>query len=190
MGTVGGQGLGLITGSFFGNSGWDASLGSSGGPFTVTDTWGYDHYIVKKNYSTAYSASYPAYDSVTVSRPVGSGNIFIVESTGNYFAGIQGTTTPLGTPTAASTVTLSQSTGGDSQSLTNNAAFTLAPPSIPSGHRGQGCLDGTNGASAGVITTTGWTKVTGTPDTVSGHKFKMFWDVSDVGSYLNIVPMQ
>lgn len=68
------------------------------------------------------------------------------------------------------------------QHYTNNGAHTLAPGA--SG--GSLMLDITNGASAGPITTSGFTKVVGSFDTTSGHKFRCHASIGNGGSLLTI----
>lgn len=99
--------------------------------------------------------------------------------------GVRVTSLDLGTPTAASTVTLDP---GDRpmQHLTNNALFTLAPGS----NFGTVILDVTNGAAAGAITTSGYNKVEGSFTLTNGHKFTCLSKVGQAGSLLQIVPMQ
>lgn len=99
--------------------------------------------------------------------------------------GARVTSLSLGTPTAASTVTLDP---GDRplQHLTNNAAFTLAPGA----NTGSIILDITNGASAGAITTSGFTKVIGSFVTTNTYKFRCVVVVGNAGSTLTIQAMQ
>lgn len=99
--------------------------------------------------------------------------------------GARVTSKSLGTPTAASTVTLDP---GDRplQHLTNNAAFTLEPGT----NSGSILLEIVNGASAGAITTSGFTKVDGSFTTTSGHKFICSVVRSQNYSYLNIAALQ
>ncbi len=99
--------------------------------------------------------------------------------------GARVTSFSLGTPTAASTVTLDPG-DGPMQHLTNNAAFTLAPGS----NGGSILLDITNGASAGAITTSGFTKVVGAFTTTNGHKFRCHVSVGNAGSLLSIQALQ
>ncbi len=73
------------------------------------------------------------------------------------------------------------------QKYTNNGAHTLAPGT----NQGSYWLDITNGASAGAITTSGWTKVDGDSfDTTNAHKFACIAHISDVGSLLIVQAMQ
>lgn len=68
---------------------------------------------------------------------------------------------------------------------TNNGAHTLAPGT----NRGTIVLDITNGASAGIITISGWTKVVGTFDTTNAHVFRCFCSIGAGGSLLTIQAM-
>lgn len=78
---------------------------------------------------------------------------------------------------------------GNMQKYTNNGAHTLAPPSATGSY--SMIIDMTNGASAGAITTSSWTKVTGdTLTTTNGHKFKFYIAKGATGSHLNIQAMQ
>ena len=75
---------------------------------------------------------------------------------------------------------------GDIQHIINGGAFTLGVPT-------QDCtiaLDITNNASAGAITISAWTKVTGTFDTTNGHKFRCRLSAGNAGSLLEIQAMQ
>jgi hypothetical protein len=72
------------------------------------------------------------------------------------------------------------------QSYTNGGAHTLAPGTNYGSYR----LDITNNASAGAITTSGWTKVTGTFATTNGHKFMVYCNISEIGSALDVVALQ
>jgi hypothetical protein len=68
------------------------------------------------------------------------------------------------------------------QKVINGGAFTLAPGSNYGSYR----LDITNNASAGAVTTSGWTKVVGAFTTTNGHKFWCFCQVSELGSLITI----
>lgn len=77
---------------------------------------------------------------------------------------------------------------GNVQHYTNDGAHTLAPPS--SGN-GSIVIDVTNDSSAGAITTSGFTKVSGdTLTTTNGHKFRLFITVGNAGSHLHVQAMQ
>lgn len=77
-------------------------------------------------------------------------------------------------------------TNGNFQYGVNGGAHTLAPPT-------NNCtivLRYTNNGSAGSITTSGFTKVSGAFTTTNGHKFFCFVTKLDGDSHLNIVPLQ
>lgn len=77
---------------------------------------------------------------------------------------------------------------GNVQHYTNGGAHTLAPPS--SGN-GSIVIDMTNNGSAGAVTTSGFTKVTGDSlTTTNGHKFRLFVTVGNAGSHLHKQAMQ
>lgn len=91
-----------------------------------------------------------------------------------------------GTPAAASTYTPT-SVNGNVQHITNNAAFTLAPPANPNSFM----IEIVNGAAAGAITTTGFTRVSGDAfTTVNGHKFIASITKTNSVSHLNVKAMQ
>lgn len=99
--------------------------------------------------------------------------------------GARVTSKSLGTQTSG-TLTLDP---GDRplQHYTNNGAHTLAPGS----NTGSIILDITNGASAGAITTSGWTKVTGdTMATTNALKYRCSAIIGDGGSLLVVQAMQ
>jgi len=73
------------------------------------------------------------------------------------------------------------------QHYTANGAHTLAPGS----NIGSFLLDIINGSSAGTITTSGWTKVSGdTFTTTNAHKFRCSCSIGQQGSLLVIQAMQ
>lgn len=72
------------------------------------------------------------------------------------------------------------------QKYNNNGAHTLAPGT----NKGSIVVEITNGASAGAITTSGFTKTVGAFTTTSGHKFLCFITVSDNGSMIQIQALQ
>ncbi len=73
------------------------------------------------------------------------------------------------------------------QHATNNGAHTLAPGTV----KGSCLVDIVNGASAGAITTSGWTKVAGDSfDTTNGNKFRCHCSVGEQGSLLIVQAMQ
>lgn len=73
------------------------------------------------------------------------------------------------------------------QHYTNNGAHTLAPGAVV----GYYVLDITNGASAGAITTSGWTKVAGDSfTTTNGNKFRCSCSIGNGGSLLSVQALQ
>ena len=72
------------------------------------------------------------------------------------------------------------------QHYTNGGAHQLRPGT----GTGSCLLDITNNASAGAITTTGWTKVSGSFTTTNAHKFRCHASVGQAGSLLVIEPLQ
>lgn len=73
------------------------------------------------------------------------------------------------------------------QHYTNGGAHTLAPGS----NTGSYILDITNNASAGTITTSGFTKVSGDSfTTTNGHKFRCGVSVGNAGSLLQVQALQ
>jgi len=73
------------------------------------------------------------------------------------------------------------------QHYTNNGAHTLAPGS----NAGTYVLDITNGASAGAITVSGWTKVAGDAfTTTSGNKFRCHCSIGNAGSLIVVQALQ
>lgn len=72
------------------------------------------------------------------------------------------------------------------QKYTNGGAHTLAPGS----NVGSYLLTIVNNASAGAITTSGWTKVVGSFTTTNGHKFRCHCSITGDGSLLSIQAMQ
>jgi hypothetical protein len=107
-----------------------------------------------------------------------------IDETNTMTAGIDSDAQALGTITSG-TVTLEVDAVGKEnfKTLTANGAFTLAPPSTSSS-----CtilLQVTNGASAGTITTSGFTIVNGDAyETTSGNDY--FFHVKKVGSFTSL----
>lgn len=97
------------------------------------------------------------------------------------------TTTSYDAGTKSSGTFTPDPTLGNMQHATNNGAHTLAPP-------GSTCtmvIDYTNGASAGALTTSGFTKVSGdTYATTNTYKFRLFVSVGNAGSHLSIQAIQ
>jgi hypothetical protein len=103
-------------------------------------------------------------------------------ATSNLTAGFTTDEEDLGTVTGG-TVTL-DFTKESVKTLTANGAFTLAPPASGTGS----CeIWVTNGASAGAITTSGFTKVIGSYATTNAKKYLFQVKRSSVGSILSIV---
>lgn len=73
------------------------------------------------------------------------------------------------------------------QHYTNGGAHTLAPGSVT----GSALIDITNNGSAGSITTSGWTKVSGDSfTTTNAHKFRCSASVGNGGSLLVVQALQ
>ena len=73
------------------------------------------------------------------------------------------------------------------QHYTNGGAHTLAPGTVTS----SAIIDITNNASAGAITTSGWTKVAGDSfSTTNAHKFRCHCSVGNGGSLLIVQALQ
>ena len=89
---------------------------------------------------------------------------------------------------SSGTVTPAPATGEENiQSYTNNGAHTLAPPASPC----TVVIEITNGASAGAITTSGFTQVTGDSfTTTNGDDFMCFITKTANFSLLNVVALQ
>lgn len=108
-----------------------------------------------------------------------------VENQGPLTGGASVTSKDLGTQSSG-TLTLDM---GDRplQHYANNGAHTLAPGTTP----GAILLDITNGASAGAITVSGWTKVAGDAfTTTNGHIFRCSASVGEGGSLLVVQALQ
>jgi hypothetical protein len=108
----------------------------------------------------------------------------------NLTAGFTATADAITTPASGTTVTPSQAFG-DYHTLTNNGAFTLNPPSLTGpANCASGVIEVYNGASAGTITVSGWTKVAGSFSTTASHAFQCDYCITPRGSFLNIRAMQ
>lgn len=101
-------------------------------------------------------------------------------------AGFDGAENDLGTITTG-TVTPDQA-NGNFQHYVNNGAHTLAPPSTSNGV--AIIVQVTNAASAGAVTTSGFTKVTGSFTTTNGDDFMLTITKCNGFSHLNIVKLQ
>jgi Terminase large subunit, T4likevirus-type, N-terminal len=78
--------------------------------------------------------------------------------------------------------------GGNARKVINSGAHTLAAPSASGAY--DVWIDYTNGASAGAITESGFTKRTGDPfTTVNAAKFRCYISKSDAGAHLHVQAM-
>lgn len=131
-------------------------------------------YLLNFTFTANTSLTFPA--SGTLLTSVGNQNL-----TGGF------TVTPFSIGTVTSGTTTPSAANGQQQYLTANGAFTLGVP-------GSACsimVEVTNGASAGAITTAGYTKVTGDSyATTNGNKFLFFITKTQTYSHLNIVALQ
>lgn len=76
---------------------------------------------------------------------------------------------------------------GNIQHAINGGAHTLAPPNLPTSMR----IEYENNGSAGTITTSGFTKVTGdTITTTNGHKFHFYLNKGNAYSHLHVQALQ
>ncbi|MCT2579122.1 MULTISPECIES: hypothetical protein [unclassified Mesorhizobium] len=102
-------------------------------------------------------------------------------------AGYFGTDVPDGTKSSG-TYTPTPA-GGNFRSATNNGAHTLAAPTVAGSY--SIIIDYTNGATAGVLTVSGFTKVTGDAfTTTSGSKFRLFISKGQAGTHLHVQALQ
>ena len=102
--------------------------------------------------------------------------------------GVTITSLALNSGSAVTTGTLTLDVGDcPLQHYTNGGAHTLAPGSVT----GSALIDITNDSSAGSITTSGWTKVSGDSFvTTNGYKFRCSASVGNGGSLLVIQALQ
>ena len=128
--------------------------------------------------------------SITATTSLAAPNVVYNNASVNLTAGYTATADASIGTVASGTVTPSQALG-DYHTLTNNGAFTLNPPSLTApANSASGVIEVYNGASAGTITLTSWTKVNGSFDTTAGHLFQCDYCVTPRGSSLNIRAMQ
>ena len=95
---------------------------------------------------------------------------------------------------SSGTYTANEDTG-NTKAIVNGGAFTLAPPTADSNEAIHMQVLVTNNASAGAITTSGFTKVAGDSfDTTNGNDFLCYIDVINKGgttySTLNVRALQ
>ncbi|OOZ38103.1 hypothetical protein BOW52_09315 [Solemya elarraichensis gill symbiont] len=100
-------------------------------------------------------------------------------------AGFAGAVYDNGTQSGAGTLTPDEA-NGNLQKAVNGGAHTLAPPTNST----TLVLQYTNNASAGTITTSGFTKVDGAFTTTDGDDFMCYITKNGTFSYLNIVALQ
>lgn len=130
---------------------------------------------------TAFAIAVPAPDEKQVIRQ----NTAIRQTAEAAMRLVNGATLDLGT--ASGTITPEQAQGA-TQAVINNAAFTLSPPTSD----GLLNLMVTNGATAGAITFTGWTRhIPGDAlTTINGNRFLIIIRrIAGISSY-QIVAMQ
>ncbi len=109
------------------------------------------------------------------------------EDQGPVTGGVTYTSKALGTAGVVSSGTVTPEPGDRAvQHYTNGGAHTLAP----SANVGSILLDITNNASAGAITTSGFTKVVGTFATTDGYKYRCHISIGNAGSLLTIQGLQ
>ena len=116
-----------------------------------------------------------------------TGTLLSTGASGTLGSGVGFSATDYGGGTIASGTYTPATTNGNFQTLTNGGAFTLAPPATSC----TICVTITNNASAGAITTSGFTKVKGDSfDTTNGHAFRCYCDYTGGKSVLNVIALQ
>ncbi len=116
-------------------------------------------------------------------------NTLKANATANLTAGFTGTAFNAGTKSSGTFTPAPAS--GNLQRAVNGGAHTLAPPSVSPGDSCQITIQYTNNGSAGTITTSGFTIVTGSSlTTVNGDDFLFFMTVINGFSLLNVVALQ
>jgi hypothetical protein len=128
-------------------------------------------------------------DANVTTAKIADGNVTPAKlASGTLPAGVGylATSGSLGT-VSSGTVTPLATTNGNFNHYTNNGAHTLAPPAGVCSM----VVEVLNSASAGAITTSSFTKVTGDSlTTTNGHKFHLFITKSQNYSLLNVVALQ
>jgi hypothetical protein len=183
--TVDGNGSGLdadlVRGTTPGATGLSILAGASAAAVRTILGLGTMALETAANYLTtaAAAAAYQPLDADTLKSDVSA----------NLTAGYSATQHNLGT-ISSGTVTPAFANGNE-QKYTNNGAHTLAPPTVAAGRATSITVEITNGASAGAITTSGFTRKIGDAfTTTNGHKFKCMIHIGDAGSLLNVVALQ
>jgi hypothetical protein len=125
---------------------------------------------------------------------LGLADALLSDETANLTAAYTSAIDPDGTITTG-TYTPTTATGSNSKWVTNGGASTLAPPATATDTVTHLSLFIINNASAGAITTSGFTKVAGDPFTTTDtHKFSCTIQVTDIGgteySSLVVLAMQ
>jgi hypothetical protein len=111
------------------------------------------------------------------------------DTTANLTAGYTSTAYNAGTKTTGTFTP--DPANGNLQRYVNGGAHTLAPPSTGGGDALTMAMQVTNNGSAGAITTSGFTKVTGDAlTTVNGDDFMFHITVINGFSHLNVVALQ
>ena len=138
----------------------------------------------------AWSAEDPAdySDTAAITAALANRLQTNVENQGPITGGAEVTSKALGTAGVVSTGTQTLDMADrPMQHYQNNGAHILAPGTV----NGACILDITNGVSAGAITVTGWTKVSGDPfTTTNAHKFRCRCVVGNAGSTLDVEAFQ
>jgi hypothetical protein len=136
------------------------------------------------NLGVAIGSDVQAYDADTLKSDV----------TANLTAAYTAAVDDDGTQSSG-TYTPSAATGSNYKKIVGGGAFTLAPPALATGTATTLSLFIINNASAGAITTSGFTKVAGDAfTTIDGNKFSCTVQVTDIGgteySSLIVLAMQ
>ena len=123
------------------------------------------------------------YPNGTLNAP----NVVYNNATVNLTAGYTATANALGS-VSSGTITVNPALG-DYCTITNNGAFTLAPPTLTSpANCASGVVEIYNGSTPGAITTSAWTKVNNASafNTTAGSCWQCDYVVTPHGSYLNV----
>lgn len=144
------------------------------------------HYLIL--YDEAYNTAAGAWVLLNPEPPALASNVALLDTADQVLTGgARVTSLALNGGSAVTTGTLTLDPGDrPMQHYTNGGAHTLAPGS----NAGYILLDITNNGSAGAITTSGWTKVSGSFTTTNGHKFRCGCSIGNGGSLLTIQALQ